>query len=84
MALKEQKAAEHIGETKAVANHDHDMIHELSKRIDAVWRFDQYIANAEGKDDELVQFWSDLKAQEERNVDQLKKLVARHVEKNCF
>ena len=54
------------------------MIHELSKRIDAVWRFDQYIANAEGKDDELAQFWTDLKSQEQRNVEGLKQLVARH------
>ena len=84
MASAAQKPLKHIGETKAVANHDHDMIHELSKRIDAVWRFDQYIANAEGKDDELKHFWSDLKDQEQRNVDRLKQLVASHVEKNCF
>ena len=37
--MTEEKSTEHIGETKSVANHDHDMIHELSKRIDAVWRF---------------------------------------------
>ena len=84
MATAAPKPIKHIGESKAVANHDHDMIHELGKRIDAVWRFDQYIANAEGKDDELAQFWNDLKAQEERNVERLKQFVARHVEKNCF
>jgi hypothetical protein len=72
MAVAAQKPLKHIGETKAVANPDHDMIHELSKRIDAVWRFDQYIANAEGKDDELAQFWTDLKAQEQGNVERLK------------
>jgi hypothetical protein len=36
MAVAAQKPLKHMGETKAVANHDHDMIHELSKRIDAV------------------------------------------------
>ena len=35
------KIGKHMGESKAVANHDQDMIHELGKRIDAVWRFDQ-------------------------------------------
>ena len=69
MATAAPKPIKHIDESKEVANHDHDMIHELGKRIDAVWRFDQYIANAEGKDDELAQFWNDLKAQEERNVE---------------
>jgi hypothetical protein len=83
MALAAEKQVKHIGETKSVANHDHDMIHELSKRIDAVWRFDQYIANAEGKDEELKQFWTELKAQEQQNVGRLKQLVVRHVEKNC-
>ena len=49
MATAAPKPIKQIGESKAVANHDHDMIHELGKRIDAVWRFDQSIANAEGK-----------------------------------
>ncbi len=78
-----EECLEHIGETKAVANHDRDMIHELSKRIDAVWHFDQYIANAE-KDKELRQFWLDLKSQEQENVKKLRKIVARHVEKGCL
>jgi hypothetical protein len=77
------ESVRHIGETKAVANHDHDMIHELSKRIDAVWRFDQYIANA-GDDDELRDFWNELKSQEQRNVERLKTLIAHHIEKDCF
>ena len=67
MPIAVEACMEHIGETKALANHDRDMIHELSKRIDAVWHLDQYIANAE-KDKELKQFWSELKAQEQDNV----------------
>ena len=83
MPLAAEKEMQHIGESQAVANHDHDMIHELSKRIDAVWRFDQYIANAE-EDEELSDFWSDLKLQEEENVHRLKEFVAAHIAKNCF
>jgi hypothetical protein len=83
MPLAAEEYLEHIGETKAIANHDRDMIHELSKRIDTVWHLDQYIANAD-KDKELKQFWTDLKAEEQENVKRLKKIVARHVEKNCF
>ena len=59
------------------------MIHELSKRLDALWRADQYIANADGHI-ELQNFWRDLKQQEQRNVTRLKELVAEHCAKHCF
>src|SRR5258708_7923189 len=81
------KAAEqeytHIGETSGAEDHDHDLIHELSKRLDAVWRFDQYIANADGKP-QLQEFWRELKGQEVHNVDRLKQLIAKEVADNCF
>jgi protoheme ferro-lyase len=73
----------HIGETAGAADHDHDLVHELSKRLDALWRFDQYIANAEGKP-HLQEFWRELKGQERRNVDTLKELIAREVADHCF
>jgi hypothetical protein len=83
MNTSAEKQLEHFGETKGIADHDHDMIHELSKRLDAVWRFDQYIANAEGHE-ELKKFWIKLKEQEVENVEQLKHLIARHAAGHCF
>jgi hypothetical protein len=83
MSLVAEREMEHIGETKGAENHDHDMIHELSKRLDALWRYDQYIANAED-DGELKQFWQELKRQEQNNVRQLKVFVAKHCENDCF
>ena len=73
----------HIGQSKGAENHDHDMIHELGKRLDALWRYDQYIANAEG-DSELQEFWREIKLQEQDNVKQLKQFVAEHIDKGCF
>lgn len=64
-------------------NHDHDVIHELSRRLDGVWRYDQYVANADGQA-ELQRFWRDVKAQELQNIEQLKKLLAEHVQSKCF
>lgn len=81
--LEAEKEMEHIGESKAAADHDHDMIHELSKRLDAYWRYDQYIANA-SSDSELQAFWKDMQKQEGANVSRLKKLIAKHCEKGCF
>ena len=74
---------EHIGNTQGCANHDHDMIHELSRRLDGVWRYDQYIANADDQAD-LQKFWRDVKAQELINIEQLKRLLAMHVQSKCF
>ena len=76
-------ATEHIGETAGAKNHDHDLVHELSRRLDALWRYDQYIANAEGS--EPVQaFWNKVKTQERENVGELKTLIAEHIQKDCF
>lgn len=83
MSLVAEKEMEHIGESKAAADHDHDMIHELSRRLDAYWRYDQYIANAE-KDPELQSFWENVKRQEEENIARLKGIIARHCSEGCF
>lgn len=74
---------EHIGETRGCADHDHDVVHELSRRLDGVWRYDQYIANADGQAD-LQGFWRNVKTQEQENIQQLKKLLAEHVRGDCF
>ena len=78
-----EKEYEHIGETRGCADHDHDLVHELSRRLDGVWRYDQYIANADGQAD-LQKFWRNVKAQEQKNIEQLKKLLVQHVQSNCF
>lgn len=78
-----QKEVEHIGETRGARDHDHDMIHELSRRLDALWRYDQYIANAKDHDD-IRQFWEEVKSQEVQNVDRLKNLIKNHIENACF
>jgi hypothetical protein len=59
------------------------MIHELSKRLDALWRYDQYIANSKN-DTELQEFWKELKEQEQENIKRLKEFVKEHIEKECF
>lgn len=83
MATKTKTHEAHVGETKAIANHDHDLVHELSKRIDGVWRYDQCIANAEGKQ-ELQDFWRDLKRQDQQNADRLKDLIREEIKQGCF
>jgi len=83
VSMTTEKEYEHIGETRGCADHDHDLVHELSRRLDGVWRYDQYIANADGQAD-LQKFWRNVKAQEQKNIEQLKKLLVQHVQSNCF
>lgn len=83
MTIAAEKEYAHIGETSGCCDHDHDLVHELSKRLDALWRFDQYIANADGKP-ELQDFWRDLKSQESKNVERIKQLVKQELEQGCF
>ena len=74
---------EHIGESRGCADHDHDLVHELSKRLDTLWRCDQCIANAEGHS-KLLQFWHDVKRQEQDNIVRLKELIADEIRAKCF
>jgi hypothetical protein len=83
MSLAAEKELEHIGETCGVADHDHDLIHDLSKRLDALWRYDQYIANAEGRP-ALQELWCDLKCQEIDNIKRMKQVIIEEVRQNCF
>ncbi|HUE73360.1 MAG TPA: hypothetical protein VMP01_20955 [Pirellulaceae bacterium] len=83
MEATTEKAFVHIGESRGCENHDHDLVHELSRRLDCLWRYDQYIANAEEQAD-LQKFWREVKAQENKNIEQLKKLLAQHVQGGCF
>ena len=83
MTLAAEKELEHIGETCGAADHDHDLIHDLSKRLDALWRYDQYVANADGKQD-LQNMWRDLKRQEMANIKRVKQMLSEEVRQNCF
>jgi hypothetical protein len=83
MTLAAERELEHLGETCGCADHDHDLIHELSRRLDSLWRYDQYIANCDWRDN-LKQFWTDLKAQEEQNIQRLKQLLKEEIQNDCF
>lgn len=83
MSLVAERQYERVGGTKAAADHDHDLVHELSKRLDCVWRMDQYIANA-GNKPQVRELWEKLKRQEQENVDRLKELIATEVREECF
>lgn len=73
----------HVGETKPIEDHDHDLVHALSDRLDSVWRADQYIANAEGKED-LKDFWRQIKERDLKTVRELRGRIKQEVGEDCF
>lgn len=83
MTLAAEHQMEHIGETCGCADHDYDLVLELGKRLQAVWRFDQYIANAEDKP-QMQKFWRELKKQEQENIRRIKALMKQEIEAGCF
>jgi len=83
MTLSAEKEMQHIGESCGCADHDHDLIHDLSKRLDALWRYDQYIANADGKPT-LQAMWRELKQQEAANIKRVKQMISEEIKQNCF
>lgn len=83
MFLAATHECEHLGETAGIADHDHDLVAELNRRLDALWRYDQYIANAEWRSD-LRLFWERCKAQDRAAVDRLRRLITKEVQSNCF
>ena len=83
MTLAAEKEFAHIGETMGCADHDHDLVQDLSKRLDALWRYDQYVVNAEGKP-AIQALWNKLKKQEQENVQEIKRLIGEEVKDGCF
>lgn len=83
MTLAAEEQVAQMGATQAMANHDRDLVHELNKRLDAVWRYDQYIANAEGKE-ELTKFWHAMKQEDQKAIERIKSLLKEEISCNCF
>lgn len=83
MALAAEQQLKHLGESRAIADHDHDLVHELNARVDSVWKYDQYIANSAGKP-HLQQFWKQLRDQDQRVAEELRDLIKKEVKDDCF
>jgi hypothetical protein len=83
MTFAVEQEYEQVGASRGLANHDRDLLHELSRHVDSYWRMDQYIANADWRDN-LRNFWEDLKHQEENNIHRMKQLLAEEIRNDCF
>ncbi|MCE5269448.1 MAG: hypothetical protein LLG00_16350 [Planctomycetaceae bacterium] len=78
MPLAAERQMEHIGETCPVANSLHDLVQVFSARINTVWRYDQYIANADGNP-ELQDFWRMMKRQDQQACERMKQMIGKEL-----
>lgn len=79
MTTAAEKQMEHIGETRAVTDCIHDLVRVFNGRIEDLWRYDQYIANADGKP-ELQDFWREMKRQDQQCCTRLKQLLTSQLQ----
>lgn len=65
---------EQFEESQGCADQDHFLVYEIRRRLDALWRYDQFMVNAEGRP-ELQACWRDFKAHGMESVARLKALM---------
>ena len=82
MSTTAEKTMEHIGETRGSQDHVYDLVQTMSRCLTGLWRYDQYIVNAEGKP-ELQRFWREFKEQEEASIRRMKRLLSAELQKEC-
>ena len=74
-----QKEIAHLGESRAGNDRDRELVQELNRRLHTLWRYERYIADAEGYESVQV-FWKKVKEQEKQNIIDLKKLLSERID----
>ncbi|MDP1629543.1 MAG: hypothetical protein Q8L57_02890 [bacterium] len=64
-------------------NHNHDLVHQLSENADSIWRFDEYIKNAESCPT-CAAMWQTLKEASQKLEQILLEEIKRHISENRF
>lgn len=64
-------------------NHNHDLIQQLSENADSLWRYDDYLKNAQGCA-HCTAIWKRLKKMDQEAEKLLLKEVERHIKEKRF
>lgn len=60
-----------------------NLVHDLARRLDRCWVYEQYITNALNHAD-VAEFWRKVQRQEQDNIRQLNQLIQQHVQSRSF
>ena len=72
MATESESFCEDFGTATGMVAADPQLLRDLLRRMDSLYRFDELIANAADKS-ELQAFWRESKAREERAIEALQR-----------
>ena len=65
-------------------NHNHDLVHALSEKSDALWRYkNEYLKNSQGCE-HCIKMWKALEADDEKHVMMLVEEIRRHLNEGRF
>ncbi len=65
-------------------DYNHDLVHALSEKNDAVWRYHrENIKNSQGCES-CVNLWKKLMDDDNAHIEMLKKEIAKHIKENRF
>lgn len=66
-------------------NYIHDLVHQLSEKLDSLWRYDEYIRNAKrDKCVSCVKVWQYMKGSDKECIKVLEKEITRIVKAGKF
>lgn len=66
-------------------NNNHNLLQELSVKLDSVWRYDTYIEDAESEGyPECAELFRKLKEEDSRHVEMLRQMIAKLAKEERF
>ena len=81
----DKQADDAIGESRGMSNHSHDLIHELSIRLDSQWRYDQFIENAQAMNmHDAVRMFERFKREGQQSINELRDHIAMMAREGTF
>jgi hypothetical protein len=79
------QAEERIGYSQGMSNHSHDLVQELSVRLDQQWRYEQYAKNAhEAGMDDAAEMFRRFEQENQTAIDQLRDHITRMAKDGTF
>ena len=65
-------------------DHNHDLVHALSEKNDAVWRYEkEYAKNAEGCEN-CTLLWKQMADDDNKHIEMIVAEIRRHINENRF
>ena len=65
-------------------NHNHDLVHALSEKNDAVWRYEkEYLKNSQGCD-HCTKMWEKMRDEDNGHIQMLVEETKRHMDEGRF